>query len=189
MTQPMTEPGADAAGEAGRRSFWLRALLHGLSAAVVAVFCYATARMVPSLREPYWAPIAAVVVLYPDREATRKAAIERFIGTILGSLVGWGSAAWWHQSLLFYGLAILVAVGLCYLLRLESAARLCAVSVTVITLIPRAEPAHLVAFHRFLEVSYGVTCALAYTVLAGVVRARWRRMRSDRDGSVRATRG
>jgi hypothetical protein len=78
--------------------------------------------------------------------------------------------------------AILVAVGLCYLLRLESAARLCAVSVTVITLVPRLEAAHLVAFHRFLEVSYGVTCALAYTVASGVLRARWRRVTSDGPG-------
>ena len=182
MTEPMTERGADAGEARSRTPSWLSAIHHGVSAAIIAVFCYATASMVPSLREPYWAPIAAVVVLYPDREATRKAAIERFAGTVLGSLVGWGSAAWWHQSLLLYGLAILVAVGLCYLLRLESAARLCAVSVTVITLVPRLEAAHLVAFHRFLEVSYGVTCALAYTVASGVLRARWRRVTSDGPG-------
>jgi len=41
---------------------------------------------------------------------------------------------------------------------------LCAVAVTVITLIPRSEPAHLIAFHRFVEVTYAVACALAYTV-------------------------
>ena len=52
---------------------WRAALVQGTSAAIVAVFCYATIRLVPSLQEPYWAPIAAVVVLYPDREATRKA--------------------------------------------------------------------------------------------------------------------
>jgi hypothetical protein len=65
---------------------WRAALFQGASAAIVAVFCYSTVSLVPALQESYWAPIAAVVVLYPDREATRKAAIERFVGTIVGSL-------------------------------------------------------------------------------------------------------
>jgi uncharacterized membrane protein YccC len=158
------------------------ALFHGASAAVVAVFCYTTVRWVPSLQETYWAPIAAVVVLYPDRVATKKAAGERFIGTLIGSLIGWASASWWHQNVVLYGLSVMVAVGLCYLLRLENASRLCAVAVTVITIIPRAEPAHVVAFHRFVEVSYGVVCALVYTVAVDLVRDRWRRrLREPRD--------
>jgi uncharacterized membrane protein YgaE (UPF0421/DUF939 family) len=115
-----------------------------------------------------------VVVLYPDREATRKAAFDRFAGTVVGSLVGWCSAVWWHQSVAIYGLSVLFAVGLCYWLRLEAAARLCAVAVTVITIIPRTEPAELVALHRFLEVSYGVDCTLGYTVVVDSVRRRWR---------------
>jgi len=165
-------PGGDADTKAPS---WRGAIYHGVSAAFVAVFSFSTASLVPFLLEPYWAPIAAVVVLYPDREATRRAAVERFIGTAIGSLIGWASAAWWHQNLLLYGLSIVVAVGLCYALRLENAARLCAVAVTVITLIPRAEAAHLIAFHRFAEVSYGVACALAYTATGGLIRARWRR--------------
>jgi uncharacterized membrane protein YccC len=157
---------------------WRAALFEGASAAFVAVFCYSTVSLVPALPESYWAPIAAVVVLYPGREATRKAAMDRFLGTILGSLVGWGCAAWWHQSMILYGLAILVAVGGCCLMRLENASRLCAVAVTVITLIPRPEPAYLVAFHRFVEVSYGVACALAYTMVVDRVRHRWRTRRA-----------
>lgn len=68
----------------------------------------------------------------------------------------------------------MIAVGLCYLLRLENASRLCAVAVTVITLIPRSEPAYVIAFHRFVEVSYGIACAVAYTVAMDFVRKRWR---------------
>jgi uncharacterized membrane protein YccC len=148
------------------------ALFHGLSAALVGVFAYSTVRRVPFLLEPYWAPIAAIVVLYPDREATKKAAVERFLGTIVGSLVGWAAAVWWHENVLLYGLAIVVAVGFCYLLRLDNAARLCGVAVTVITLVPRPERAEVVAFHRFVEVSYGVACALVYTVVVEAVRRR-----------------
>jgi uncharacterized membrane protein YgaE (UPF0421/DUF939 family) len=149
------------------------ALLQGASAAFVAVFAYFTVSLVPSLHDTYWAPIAAVVVLYPHREATRKASTDRFLGTAIGSIIGWVSATYWNENLLLYGLAVLVAVGLCYLLRLENASRLCAVAVTVITLIPRAEPAYLIAIHRFIEVSYGVACALGYTVALDLVRRRW----------------
>jgi uncharacterized membrane protein YccC len=169
---------APAAAKMGR-ALWGAALFHGVSAAIVAVFSYATASMVPSLTETYWAPIAAVVVLYPDRDATTKAAVERFIGTVLGSLIGWGGAALWHRHVIFYGLSILVAIALCYVLRLQAASRLCAVTVTVIMIIPRAEPAHLVAFHRFVEVSYGVACALVYTVAADLVRRRLLRRVGD----------
>src|SRR5580698_6288977 len=168
MTQPRPGGGAE-----NRAPSWRGAIFHGVSAALVAVFSFSTARLVPSLLEPYWAPVAAVVVLYPAREATRRAAGDRFIGTAIGSLIGWACAACWHENVALYGLSVVVAVGLCYALRLENAARLCAVTVTVITLIPRPEAAHLVALHRFVEVSYGVACALAYTACVDLVRARW----------------
>jgi uncharacterized membrane protein YccC len=156
---------------------WRTALVRGVSSGVVAVFCYATVSRVPSLREPYWAPIAAVVVLYPEREATKKAAFDRFSGTIIGCLIGWGSAVWWHENILLYGVAIVAAVAVCTLLRLGNASRLCAVAVTVLTLVPHLESAHRVAIHRFVEVSYGVACALGYTLAADLVGAWWRRRR------------
>jgi uncharacterized membrane protein YgaE (UPF0421/DUF939 family) len=133
---------------------------------------YASARIVLRLPEAYWAPIAALVVIYPDRTAAKKAAVARFLGTALGSLVGWACAAWGGESLLAYGAGILVAVSACYAVGLDAAARLSAVAVTVIAVIPRAEPAHLVALHRFIEVSYGVACALAYVVAVDAVTRR-----------------
>ena len=154
---------------------WGDALFQGVSAAVVAVFCYSTARLVPRLPEAYWAPIAALVVLYPDRQATKKAAVQRFVGTMLGSAIGWGGAVWWQHRMLVYGLAILLAVAVCCVLRLEAASRLCAVSVTVVTVIPHPEPALWAALHRFAEVSYGVACAMGYTLLADRILPRYRR--------------
>lgn len=51
------------------------------------------------------------------------------------------------------------------------------VAVTVIAIIPRTELPHLVAFHRFVEVSYGVACALLYMVAADFLRRRFRQVR------------
>ncbi len=143
----------------------------------MAVFSYFTASLVPWLHEAYWAPIAAVVVLYPDGDSTRKASGDRFLGTIIGSLVGWACAVSWHENLLVYGGFVTASVAFCYLLRRENASRLCAVAVTVITLIPRAEPASLVALHRSIEVTYGVACALAFTAAIEASGRRRRRRR------------
>jgi len=150
------------------------ALLQGAGTALVAVFSYATASQVPFLRETFWAPIAAIVVLYPDGETTRKAALERFLGTAIGSLIGWASAATWHHHIAVYGAAVVLAVGACHLLKLEATSRLCAVAVTVITIVPHADRPHLVALYRFIEVSYGVLCALAYTTVVDRVKRRRR---------------
>jgi len=153
------------------------AAAQGVAAAVVAVICYVTVRRVAFIQESYWAPIAAVVVLYPGRDDTTRAGADRFFGTALGSVIGWASAAWWGGDLTVYGLALGLAVALCYLARRPGASRLCAVSVSVITLVPRSEPAHVVALHRFLEVSYGVACALAYKrVEAQLARVPWSRL-------------
>lgn len=173
------------------------ALLQGAGAATVAVFAYVTANRLPFMRETYWAPIAAVVVLYRDDVATRRAGVDRFFGTAIGCVVGWIGATYWHQNVLIYGLSVLTAVSLCDLLGLENASRLCAVAVTVITIIPRAEPAYLVAFYRFVEVSYGVACALAYTTLVSLVRHRCMdysdgsclRRRIDPEGGSASARG
>ena len=151
---------------------WRSALLYGAGAGVVAAFSFSTARLVASVPEPYWAPIAAVVVLYPDREATKQAVIQRLVGTAIGSIIGWGSAVWWHQSAVRYGVSIVIAMTVCSLLRLEAASRLCAVAVTVITLIPRAEAPSLVALHRCIGVTYGVVCALVYAVVVDAIRRR-----------------
>jgi uncharacterized membrane protein YgaE (UPF0421/DUF939 family) len=120
------------------------------------------------------------VVLSPDRASTRKAAGDRFLGTLVGSFTGWGGAAWWSGHLALYGVAVLVGVLVCGLLRLERAARICAVTTTVIILIPRALPPHLVAFHRFCEVSYGAACALLVTVTTEAIHRRYRTWRMRR---------
>jgi uncharacterized membrane protein YccC len=170
---PAGEPPAPGSPETSWKASATSALFRGVSTAIVAVFCYVTTRQVPFLREPYWAPLAAVVVLYPDRAATRKAAVDRFLGTLIGCLVGWASALEWRGNVLFYGLAVLVSVALCDVLRLEAASRMCAVAVTVITIVPHHEPAYMVALFRFVEVSYGIACAMGYRLSIDAVRRRW----------------
>jgi uncharacterized membrane protein YccC len=168
----------DVVGDVGKRSMAdvreqrLSALVYGVGSAFVAVFCYETAARLPGLREPYWVPLTALVVLYPDRKGTLKAGLHYFIGTAIGSVVGWGCAALWHENLAVYGAGVALAIGAAHVVRCYAAARLSAVAVTLITIVPHPEPPHVIAVLRFVEVSYGVACALAYTLAADLVAKR-----------------
>ena len=152
-----------------------KALYHGVGAALVAVFSWVTASRIPFMHQAYWASIAAVVSLYPERDATMKAGVQQFAGSAVGGVIGWASASWWNHNVFLYGAAVLLAVSVCYLVRLPAAARISRVAVTIITLIPFAAPPAVVALRRVTEVSYGVACAIGYTAivacLAGLRRA------------------
>ena len=154
-------------------------LLYGVGAGFVAVFAYLTALQFPFLHEAYWAAIAAVVCLFPGRQATLKAGLQQFLGAAIGGVIGWATATAWHHHLALYGAAVFLAVVICHALRCADAARLAAVAVTIITLIPMPGSPAAVAFHRFFEVSYGSACAIAYTLAADWV-ARLRQRRRER---------
>jgi hypothetical protein len=156
-----------------------KALVHGIGAALVAAFSYVTASRIPIMHEPYWASIAAVVSLYPERDATMKAGVQQFFGSALGGLIGWASASWWHHNVFLYAAAVLLAVSVCHLVHLPNSARLSGVAVTIITLIPFSASPAAVALRRFTEVTYGVACAIGYTAaVACVARLRFRLARS-----------
>jgi uncharacterized membrane protein YgaE (UPF0421/DUF939 family) len=160
-----------------QRSFVRAALVYGVSSAFVAAFSYVTASRLPFVHEAYWAPFAALISFYPEQKATLKAGAQQLIGSAVGGAIGWASASWWQNDALIYGAAVVLAVSVCYLIRCETAARLAALSVTIITIVPLPGTPADRASHRFFEVSYGVVCAIAFTAVVGWfagVRHRWR---------------
>lgn len=72
-----------------------------------------------------WAPLAALVVLYPDRKATLTAGLQYFIGTAIGSAIGGACAAVWHGNLAVYGAGVTLTIGAAHVLRRQAAARHC----------------------------------------------------------------
>jgi len=58
------------------------------------------------LHEGYWAAISAIVVMQSDLTDAKNSGRDRFIGTAIGGLVGWGCAACWHQQAWIYALAV-----------------------------------------------------------------------------------
>jgi uncharacterized membrane protein YccC len=115
------------------------------------------------LPSSYWAPITTLVVTQSSLGAALAVSSQRFIGTILGALVGGLVATYFPPSILIFGGCVFILGLLCALARADHPAyRFGGLTVAIVLLIPRTEPAWLIAFHRFAEVSIGLAVALIF---------------------------
>jgi uncharacterized membrane protein YccC len=158
--QPLDAPPAPAWRETLRAG-----ASSGLKTAIAAWLSYVSAQAV-GLHEGYWAAISAVVVLQGDLPSTRSSGRDRFVGTAIGGVIGWGGAALWHAHASIYALSVALAVLVCALCRIGTAGRLAAVTVSIIILIPHPPPLWKIALLRFSEVSWGILVALIVAYLA-----------------------
>jgi uncharacterized membrane protein YgaE (UPF0421/DUF939 family) len=142
-----------------------------LLTAAAAWVSYETSSLI-GLREGYWAAISAIVVMQSDLTDTQNSGRDRFIGTIVGGLIGWGCGACWHQQGWVYALSVALTIFACWAINISNAGRLAAVTVSIIVLIPLIEPIWRVALFRFLEVSWGIAVALAVVFLAAWIERR-----------------
>jgi uncharacterized membrane protein YgaE (UPF0421/DUF939 family) len=116
------------------------------------------------LPESYWAPISAIVIIQSTLNA-KDVAWQRFAGTALGAVLGALIATFLPSNALVYAAAIFVCGALCALLRLRTAYRFAAITLSIILLIAHQSPAWIVAAHRFVEVSMGIAVALVVAQL------------------------
>ena|SRR5271165_1946137 len=137
----------------------LYALLDAARTTLAAVVSLLLARLM-KLPEFYWAPISAIVIIQSTLDP-RAVAWQRFAGTALGALVGALVATFFSSSAVVYAISIFGCGALCDLLRLRTAYRFAAITVSIILLIAHQKPAWIVASHRFVEVSVGIAVALA----------------------------
>jgi uncharacterized membrane protein YgaE (UPF0421/DUF939 family) len=137
----------------------LDTLLDAARTTIAAVASLLLARLF-KLPEFYWAPISAVVIIQSTIDP-RTVAWQRFAGTGLGAALGALIATFFPSSALVYAAAIFFCGALCALLRLRSAYRFAAITLSIILLVAHEHPAWIVAWHRFVEVSLGIAVALA----------------------------
>ena len=116
------------------------------------------------LPEFYWAPISTIVILLSTIDPLTLA-WQRFVGTALGAVVGAVIATFFSPSWWIYGLGIFVCGILSAVLRLASAYRFAAITLSIVLLIAHSRPPWVVAVHRFVEVSLGIAVALAVTLV------------------------
>jgi len=83
------------------------------------------------LPEFYWAPISAIVVLLSTVEPLT-VAWQRFAGTALGAALGALIAIYFQPTWIVYGAGIFVCGILCALLRIESAYRFAAITLSIV---------------------------------------------------------
>ncbi len=148
---------------ANTRTLRLDALLNATRTTVAAVSSLLLARTL-RLPEYYWAPISAIVII----ESTippKTVAWQRFAGTALGAALGALIATFFPSNALVYAAAIFLCGALCALLRVRSAYRFAAITLSIILLIAHQRPAWIVASHRFVEVSLGIAVALGVAQL------------------------
>ena len=138
-------------------------LLDAARTTVAAVASLLLARTL-KLPEYYWAPISAIVIIQSTIDP-KTVAWQRFAGTALGAAVGALIATFFPSNALVYAVAIFLCGVLCALLRVRSAYRFAAITLSIILLIAHERPAWIVASHRFVEVSLGIAVALAVAQL------------------------
>jgi len=118
------------------------------------------------LPEAYWAPITTVVITQSSLGAALAVSWERFIGTLVGAALGALAASYFGPSALVFAACVFVLGLLCAALRVDrSAFRFGGVTLVIVLLLPRTEPAWRVAFHRFAEVSIGIVTALIFATI------------------------
>jgi len=140
----------------------LTALEHSARTAVAAIASLLVARLF-GLPESYWAPISTLVITQSSLGAAFTVSCKRFVGTALGALVGGLVASHFPPNVFLFGATVLILGLLCALLRADrSAYRFGGVTLSIVMLIPRTNPAWQVAFHRFAEVSIGIGAALLF---------------------------
>jgi uncharacterized membrane protein YgaE (UPF0421/DUF939 family) len=113
------------------------------------------------LPEAYWAPITTLVITQSSLDAALTVSWQRFIGTVLGAVVGAIVASHFGPHALVFGASMFVLGLLRALVHSDlTAYRFGGVTLAIVLLVPRTTPAWQVAFHRFAAVSIGIGVAL-----------------------------
>jgi uncharacterized membrane protein YgaE (UPF0421/DUF939 family) len=135
-------------------------VLHSIRTAVAAVGSLLIARFC-RLPEAYWAAITTIVVMQSSLGAAWTVSKQRFAGTALGAAMGALLTPYAAQNVAAFGAGVFVLGLICTLFRIgRNAFRYAGITLAIVTLIARAEPAWMIAIHRFLEISVGIAAGL-----------------------------
>jgi uncharacterized membrane protein YccC len=148
---------------------WLRVdrreLIHALRTTVAAVASLLIARWC-RLPESYWAAIATMIVMQSTLGAAWTVSKDRLAGTALGAAAGGLLATCAAQNVAVFGAGLFALGVLCAILRIErSAYRYAGITLVIVMLVARTQPAWIIAIHRFIEISVGIAVGLIVTAL------------------------
>ena len=137
-------------------------MVHSVRTAVATVASLLAARLF-RLPEAYWAPITTVVITQSSLGAALTVSGQRFVGTLLGAVVGAIVASYFGPHVLVFGICVFLLGLVCAAMHVDrSAYRFGGTTLAIVLLIPRNAPPWQIAFHRFAEVSIGIAVALVF---------------------------
>ena len=140
-------------------------LVRSVRTAVAAVVSLLAARMF-RLPEAYWAPITTLVITQSSLGAALAVSWQRFLGTVLGAMVGGVAATHFAPRVFVFGLGVFTLGLLCAIIRSDrSAYRFAGIALAIVLLVPRTGSPWQIALHRFAEVSIGIVVALILAVI------------------------
>jgi uncharacterized membrane protein YccC len=123
--------------------------------------------------QAFWAAITAIAVTQHDYADTLSQSRDQFIGAIAGGIVGFATAALGAENMPAYLAAVAVVIVACWCLRVSTAARLGAITTTIVLLVPTQGPVWDVALFRVAEVAIGMACALPVCWVFSFAERRW----------------
>ena len=149
--------------------------LMALQAVCGACLAYGVASAMQT-RQPFWAAITAIAVTQHRYSDTRNLSRDQFIGAIAGGLFGFigswlGAGA---HEIVGYAATIAAVVLFCWCMNVGSAARLGAITATIVLLVPIDGPLWDVPLLRVLQVIIG---AMSTLVVSGCFSRISRRLR------------
>jgi uncharacterized membrane protein YccC len=152
---------------------WLdrKELVHAVRTAVAATASLLIGHFL-RLPESYWSVIATLIVMQSTLGAAWTISKERMLGTVLGAAAGAllativGQSAPFALTVAVFGAGVLVLGVLCALLHIErSSYRYAGITLVIVMLIARTQPAWIIAIHRAIEMSIGIAIGLVVTAL------------------------
>jgi uncharacterized membrane protein YgaE (UPF0421/DUF939 family) len=140
-------------------------LIDAIRTTVAAVASLLIARLL-RLPESYWACIATLIVLQSTLGAAWNVSKDRLVGTALGAGAGALLSTYFGANVAVFGSSLFVLGILCSVLRVDRPAyRYAGITLIIVMLIARTQPAWIVALHRALEISVGIGVGLVLTAV------------------------
>ncbi len=134
----------------------------GLGQAVLSVISAFAAYLVAhhfALQEAFWAPITAIGVIQSRLHDTVNLGGRKFLGAVIGGLVGLGFALAFGDALWVYAAAVVVSITACAAINRGNSGQLAGITATIVLLVPHTQSPLDIALVRVTEVALGVCSA------------------------------